>query len=81
MNEPTVTISLETYNDLLLAHERLEMLLDNIYDGGCLTWDKKRIDFNDVTMGAVLHFIDPHGYQEAFESLLDEERREGNGNG
>lgn len=73
MNEPTVTIELQTYNDLILAHEKYEMLLDAIFGNASYSWDKKYLEPNSMKLAVVLNALEPHSYETAMSIL---EKRE-----
>lgn len=74
MNEPTVTIDIQTYNDLILAHEKYEMLLDAIYNDAELSWDKKFLAPQAQKFNAILSIIDPVSYDSAIEELKKGEK-------
>ena len=73
MNEPTVTIELQLYNDMLLAHEKYEMLLDAIFGDANLSWDKRYIEPNCQKLSIVLSFIESHNYETTLQALVERE--------
>lgn len=64
-----VTIDLQTYNDLLLAHEKYEALLDVIYNSSALSFNKKHLVPDPVMLSHYLIAFDYQGYQNTFAYL------------
>ena len=68
---PTVTIDIQTYNDLLMAHAKLEMLLDSLFDCAELTWQSQKIQIYADNFSCILKTIDPFAYDKTFNALKE----------
>lgn len=64
-----VTIDIETYNELFLAHEKYEALLDVIYNSATLSYNKRHISPDPAVLSNFLFATDYQNYQNTFESL------------
>lgn len=71
-----VTIDIDTYNDLLLAHEKYEALLDMIYNSASLSYNKKFIAPDCEMLSHFLIAFDYQGYQATFEHLTKPNKEE-----
>lgn len=71
-NTGFIKISTEEYKELLVTKIQHENLLDVLFDDPGLSWDKKRLTFNDTDLNSYLKISE----REVYEAVLDKLQRE-----
>ena len=77
-----LTISLVEFRKLFTDSGNLKKLKENVYEGCSLSYDNKRLRFNDENLNALLRIIDRVGYMETLINLqMEAERKKEQENG
>ena len=64
-----VSISLAGYRHLVVTEATLSMLIDVLYNGATLSYDKKRLNLDDSALEHLLRVMDADRYNRTLESL------------
>lgn len=64
-----VSITLNQYKHFVQTETALILLMDSIYDGACLSYNKKSLSFDDSTLETLMRIMDRDRYMKVFEAL------------
>lgn len=71
-----VSISLAEYKHLAVTEATLSMLIDVLYNGATLSYDKRRLNLDDSALEHLLRVMDADRYNRTLEAVKAKEEED-----